>query len=134
MQPRSLVPVAVCALLLPVPAALAATSVVNNNVRIFEDTLWLIVFTLMTVAGLLLKGVSGGSGRNGFLLLALAGVSGWLWKGIGLVKRVFVLNEPVWLFSLARETFEGLTGIILAVAFLLIVYSVVKVLQRQKSA
>lgn len=109
--------------LTPVGAVIAATSAVNNNVRIFEDTLWLIVFTLMVVAGSKLSEISGGGTRLAYWLLSLTGISGWLWKGIGLAKRVLLLDEPAWLFSVTRETFEGLTGVVLAMAFLVLVTS-----------
>lgn len=111
----------------------AAISPLNNNVRIFEDTLWLAAFTLMTFSGFLLRRVSGGLTRTGYLLLALAGFSGAAWKGIGLVKRLLLLDEPKWLFSLTRETFEGLTGLILAAAFITIAYSVIQLVKRQKT-
>ena len=104
--------------------AWAATSALNNNVRIFEDTIWLAVFTLMIVAGWKLQKLSSGGATFAYWLLALAGLSGWLWKGIGLFKRVIIVNEPKWLFSLTRETFEGLTGIILAIACLVLVLSI----------
>ncbi len=101
--------------------ALAATSALNNNMRVLEDTLWLTVFTLMIIAGTKLSEISSGGVRSGYFLLTLAGISGWLWKGIGLVKRVMLLDEPQWLFGVARETFEGLTGILLAIALLVLV-------------
>ena len=115
------------AVALPINQAIAATSALNNNLRIFEDTIWLITFTLMIIAGLLLRNLSGGFSSPGYILLAATGLLGWLWKGIGLVKRVFILNEPAWLFNVARETFEGLTGIVLALASILLVYSILKV-------
>ena len=40
---------------------------------------------------------------------------------------MFVVNEPAWIFSLTRETFEGLTGIILAGAFLVLVISIKRI-------
>ena len=114
-------------LVFPASNAFAGISTVNNNFRIFEDTLWLGVFTLMIIAGLKLKKLAGGSAALAYALLAVTGLSGWLWKGIGLVKRVFVVNEPAWIFSLTRETFEGLTGIILAGAFLVLVISIKRI-------
>ncbi len=113
-------------------SAQAATSVINNNFRIFEDTLWLACFTLMIFSGLLLRTVSGGLTSKGYLFLAIAAISGAMWKGIGLIKRLFELSEPRWFYTLTRETFEGLTGIILAIAFLMIVYSVLQLIKKQK--
>ena len=107
-----------------------AASALNNNVRIFEDTLWVITFLLMITLGLLMKNISHGHTKKGYIVLTIAGVSGILWKGIGLVKRVLIQKEPVWLFDVARETFEGLTGIILAVAFVLLIYSLVKIFKK----
>ena len=104
--------------------AWCATSALNNNMRVFEDTLWLTVFTLMMVAGRRLSEISSGGARIGYILLSLTGFSGWLWKGIGLVKRVTLVDEPAWLFCVARETFEGLTGVVLAIALLTLVISI----------
>lgn len=108
-----------------------AASTLNNNFRILEDTLWLICFTLMIIFGLLMTKMSSGKTMAGYYVLAAAGLSGWLWKGIGLVKRVFIQKEPVWLFDIARETFEGFTGIILAIGFILIVYSMMKIFKKK---
>ena len=104
--------------------ALAATSAINNHVRIFEDTLWLITFAMMGTAGLLLRRISGAGVGFSYLLLAFTGLLGFCWKGIGLVKRVLIINEPKWFFSVTRETFEGLTGIVLAISFITLVFAI----------
>ncbi len=123
------------AILLSIPLAsifvLGATSALNNNIRIFEDTIWLITFILMVTLGILMRRISGGKAKTGYMLIALTGVSGLLWKGIGLIKRVFILSEPKWLLDVARETFEGLTGIILAVGFILVIYSYMKIFKKK---
>lgn len=111
----------------------AALSPLNNNVRIFEDTLWLAAFTLMIFSGFLLRRVSGGLTSKGYLLLALAGFSGAAWKGIGLSSRLLLLDEPTWFSSLTRDTVGGVTGLILAVAFVMIAYSVIQLVKRQKA-
>lgn len=114
----------VLALGLPVNSALAALSSINNNYRIFEDTIWLFTFTLMLITGFLMKNLSHGMGKIGYYFLMFTGITGWCWKFLGLAQRVFIVKEPAWLFSIARETFEGLTGVVLAIAFLLIAFSI----------
>lgn len=133
MKKQILTTIAATVLSMGTTVSHAAISPLNNNVRIFEDTLWLAAFTLMTFSGFLLRRVSGGLTRKGYLLLAMAGFSGAAWKGIGLIKRLLLLDEPKWLFSLVRETFEGLTGLILAAAFVMIAYSVIQLVKRQKA-
>jgi hypothetical protein len=110
---------------------MAATSTMNNHVRIFEDTVWCVAFTLMIVAGLCLKRLAGFQSQTGYALFALAGLCGWLWKAIGLVKRIFMVKEPVWFFDVTRETLEGLTGLILALAFIVLAISLKQVYRRQ---
>lgn len=105
---------------------LAATSAVNNNVRILEDSTWLIAFVLMIVAGLTLRESGAKDMANAYTLLAVAGLSGALWKGIGVVKRVLLVKEPAWFFDIVRETFESLTGVFIAISFLMIVIAVRK--------
>ncbi len=47
--------------------------------------------------------------------------------GIGLVKRTLIINEPKWFFVVARETFEGFAGIVLAISFIVLVVAISKV-------
>ena len=110
--------------------AFAKTSAMNANIRLFEDTLWLVAFLLMMVAGFLLRRLSGTGGSAGYWVLGIAGLVGSAWKGIGVIKRIFVASEPKWLFDLTRETLEGLSGVILAVAFILLVLSIRRVYSR----
>lgn len=114
-------------------ATYAAMSALNNNVRVFEDTLWLAAFSLMIFSGFLLSKVSGGLTKKGYILLGFAGISGAMWKGIGLVKRVLSAENPEWFFSITRESFEGLTGLVLAAAFITIAYSVIQLVKKQKA-
>ena len=116
--------------LLQASQVMAATSKMNNHVRIFEDTVWCIAFTLMIVAGLCLKRLASQQSQTGYTLFAVAGLFGWLWKAIGLVKRIFMVKEPVWFYDVVRETFEGLTGLMLAVAFVVLALSLKKAYQR----
>jgi hypothetical protein len=109
---------------------LAATSQLNNGFRIFEDTLWVFVFTLMVILGILMNNLSSGKTRMGYLMLVLTGVCGWLWRSIGLVKRIFILEEPKWFFEVVREFLEGVTGVFLAVAFTLLIYSLIKIFKK----
>ena len=104
----------------------AATSTINNNMRIWEDATWLVAFVLMTSAGLIMRNSEGKNVALAYTIFAVAGLSGSLWKGIGLVKRVLDIDEPRWFFLVVRETFEGLTGVFIAIAFLLIVIAVRK--------
>ena len=115
--------------LLQASHALAATSKMNNHVRIFEDTVWCIAFTLMIVAGVCLKRLASRQSQKGYTLFALTGLFGWLWKAIGLVKRIFMVKEPVWFFDVTRETLEGLTGLMLAAAFIVLAISLKKAYQ-----
>lgn len=118
--------------LLPMESAFAALSPQNNNFRIFEDSMWLVAFTLMIVVALLMRKLSWGLGRHGYMMLAVTGVSGWCWKFIGLIKRVFVQKEPQWFFTITRESFEGATGVLLAIAFLMLAYSIMSVSVRDR--
>ncbi|MBK8507900.1 MAG: hypothetical protein V9G63_15180 [Candidatus Competibacter sp.] len=113
-------------ILQPVSQTWAAMSVVNNHIRIFEDTLWLITFLLMSCFGLLMRFVSAGTMKLGYFILGIAGFAGLFWKGIGLISRVFSLADPVWLFTIIRQLLEALTGFILAVAFLFLSYGLIK--------
>ena len=81
----------------------------------------------MVVFGLLMRRLSANYMQLGFTVLTLAGLSGFLWKAIGVVKRVFMLNEPAWLFELARESFEAFAGLLLGVAFLILAYAFIRV-------
>ena len=109
-----------------VERALAATSAVNNNVRIWEDATWFLAFILMIVTGWTLRKSGGKDIANAYTILAVAGLSGALWKGIGIVKRVLLIEEPEWFFDIVRETFESLTGVFIAISFLTIVIAVRK--------
>ena len=109
---------------LPASTAFAALSPVNNNIRVFEDTIWLFAFTLMLVTGLLMRNISWGLGRVGYSFLVFSALMGWCWKFLGLTKRILVAKEPVWLLNIARETFEGITGVVLAIAFVLLALSI----------
>ena len=104
-------------LMLPLTEAMA-TSKINANIRLFEDTISFIAFLLMMIAGLSLRKLNGASG---YWILALAGLTGLIWKGIGVVKRITGAKEPVWLFDGVRETAEGLSGVVLALACILLV-------------
>lgn len=114
------------ALVVPIADAFAATSEMNNNVRVFEDTLWLFTFGFMVVLGLLMSRLSGGMAQKGFHVFVAAGSCGLLWKSIGLVKRITGTESPEWLYQIARETFEGLVGVLLAIAFALLITSLVR--------
>ena len=120
-------------LFLQAAQAMAATSKMNNHFRIFEDTLWCVTFTLMVIAGLSMKRFSSRQGKVGYMMLALTGLSGWLWKSIGLVKRIFMIKEPVWFFDIVRETLEGMTGLLLALACVVLVISMKHVYNQRMS-
>ena len=47
----------------PLADACAATSASNSNVRILEDTLWLVAFILIASLGLLMRSFSAGNRR-----------------------------------------------------------------------
>ena len=104
-------------LIAPLTEAMA-TSNINANIRLFEDTISLIAFIFMMIAGLSLRKLNG---SVGYSILAIAGLTGVIWKGIGVVKRVTGAKEPVWLFDIVRETAEGLSGVILALACIMLV-------------
>ncbi len=100
----------------------AATSAMNNNIRLVEDATWATTFTLMIIAGILMKRLATvGSAAYGIFILA--GFLGLGWKTIGLIKRIFAANDPVWFFSILRETLEGFTGVVLAIAFIMLAFS-----------
>lgn len=94
-----------------------AASAVNENIRLFEDTVWIGSFALMFVYSLLMVSLSANTVKFGFKLLALTGLSGLSWKILGVTKRVFNLDNPEWLFLITRETLEVFTGVIIGVAF-----------------
>ncbi|MFC1665122.1 hypothetical protein ACFL17_05815 [Pseudomonadota bacterium] len=115
--------IAVYIFLVAPTTSLGATSAINNNVRILEDTIWTMTFLALIFLGLKMRSISGTKAIMGYTIFSVAGVCGLLWKAIGLAKRVFMIKEPVWFFDLTRETFEGLTGIVLAISFFILVYS-----------
>lgn len=119
---RILVPLA----LLASSSALAASDI-NDNFRLFEDTSWVTTFALMVVFGLLMRRLSANYMKLGFTVLTLAGLSGFLWKAIGVVKRVFMIDQPEWLFEVARESFEAFAGLLLGVAFLILAYAFIRI-------
>lgn len=117
-----------CVLLL-VSLTNALASPVNSNIRLFEDTLWLSTFSMMIILSAAMLQISANLTRLGFAIMVATGISGLIWKVIGVVKRVFGIGEPKWFFELTRESFEGLTGLLLAAAFIVLAYSFIKLFQ-----
>ncbi len=103
-----------------------AASALNVNMRIFEDTLWLGTFLLMFVMGLLMQGISGRLTRLGFRLVAVAATAGFCWKALSTLNRALLVEQPEWLVEVTRESFEAAVGIVLTVAFLVLVYAFAK--------
>ena len=103
----------------------AATSAINANIRLFEDTIWSMTFIFMVIAGFHMKRLST-VGSGAYSLFILAGFIGLGWKSIGLIKRIFVANEPVWFFSILREVLEGFAGVTLTIAFIMLAVSLNK--------
>ena len=100
-----------------------AASVLNVNMRIFEDTLWLGTFLLMLVLGLLMRGISGSLTRLGFSFVALAAAAGFSWKALSTLNRALLIENPEWLVGVVRESLEAAIGVLLTVAFLILVYA-----------
>jgi len=106
-----------------------AASQQGTNVRIVEDTLWVATFIVLSLFSYVFINISKGGNKGlfyGYLVLLLSGISGFLWKGIGLIKRVMITSNPEWFFNIARETFEGLTGLLFAIAFLILFITLTK--------
>jgi hypothetical protein len=108
------------------------TEAVVTNIRIMEDTTWLLLFTVMAIAGYKYAEASFGAVRRGYIAFILAGASGLLWKGIGLFSRVFEMKEPQLLFSVGREVFEGTTGALFTGACLLLASGLHQLYSHQK--
>jgi hypothetical protein len=108
------------------------TEAVVTNIRVMEDTTWLLVFWVMIIAGYKYAEASFGAVRRGYIALILTGASGLLWKGIGLYSRVFAVKEPELLFSVGREVFEGTTGALFTGACLLLASGLHQIYSRQK--
>lgn len=111
------------------PSALAARIPQANNVRIVEDTLWVATFFVMTLFALSMMKFTKGGVKGlyyGYITLLVAAICGFLWKGIGLVKRVAIFSNPDWVFNLGRETFEGAAGLIFGIAFIVLLLAIRK--------
>lgn len=123
---KQIIIISILLALIIMPSTLAA-STQSNNVRIVEDTIWIATFFVMGVfACYMSKFTKGSNLYKGYLMLLLSSISGVMWKGIGLIKRVFIINDPAWFFTFARETFEGLTGLLFGVAFILLIWVINK--------
>jgi len=113
--------------LLVAAPVMAATKANVNTSRVFEDGVWVVVFVIIIMfSSAMYKAMEGGfnNARNGYSILLLSGITGFFWKFLGFLKRGFGLNHPEWLFELTREIFEGITGLLFAVAFIVLFISI----------
>lgn len=108
------------------------TEAVLNNVRVMEDTTWLFVFAVMIISAYKYSEASFGSVRTGYIMFILTGLSGFLWKGIGLISRVFEIKEPELIYSVFREVFEGTTGALFTVACIVLASSLYTIYSQEK--
>lgn len=113
---------------------MTVTDAIVNNVRVMEDTLWFIVFVLIIVVAVKYSEASFGKVRTGYLTFIATGVSGFLWKGLGLVSRLFELKEPELVFDVSREFFEGTTGALFTIACILLAQSLYTLYAQGKKA
>jgi len=115
--------------LVSVTPALAATKDTVNKTRIAEDAVWSIAFLLLIVLSYssykFMKGGMQGVSR-GYMVLCVAGVTGFLWKFIGLIKRAGGYKKPEWFFDVVREGFESATGLILGIGFIILFFVIKK--------
>lgn len=109
------------------------TESIVSNVRVAEDTIWLILFTVMMLMAFKYSAASFGGVRVGYLTFIIAGLSGFFWKGIGWYSRVFDVKEPELLFGVIRELFEGTTGAIFTLACVILAGSLYSLYENEKS-
>lgn len=105
------------------PAQAAPKAAQIGNMRIVEDTLWIPAFIVMVIfAYALMKLMKGGNALAyyGYTILLVSGITGFSWKAIGWYSRVAAQSKPEWFYSTVREGLESFTGLLLAVAFLLL--------------
>lgn len=132
MKKRQMKKLGVLVFILLVAQQALAASEINANIRLFEDTIWIGTFTLMLVFSLLMASFSASIINLGFKLLALTGLSGLAWKTIGVIKRVFNIDNPEWLFLITRETLEVFTGVVIGVAFLVLSFGFTQLFNSAK--
>lgn len=115
---------ALISLLIVLANNVTAASMVNTHVRILEDVLWVVCFLVIIFFSIQSFIIATSKEKPAYILFLLTGISGLIWKSLGLLKRIFIVSEPKWLFDITRETFEGATGLIMAFAFVALVYSI----------
>lgn len=120
-------------LLVPVNLAFA-TSTLNKNIRIFEDTIWLGTYALMIVCGVLMMRMSAKMTRNGFIAMVVTGCLGMTWKILNTLKGVMLQSQPEWLFTVVRESVESLAAIMIGVTFILLAYSFIRLFNKTKQS
>lgn len=111
---------------------MTVTDAILNNIRVMEDTTWFFVFTVMIIFAYKYSEASFGSVRSGYITFILTGISGFLWKGLGLVSRVFELKQPELVFEVFREFFEGTTGALFTIACIMLASALYTIYSQEK--
>lgn len=130
MKYFKLVPVySLLLLLVASPVSAETTKETLKNTRIFEDGIFMVVFIVLGLFSLAMIKATKGGLKNvsfGYSVLLISSIAGFFWKLLGFLNRAFNMKEPKWLFDIARESLEGATGLIFAVAFMILFFAITR--------